>query len=214
MVKIKWFGHACIAVIRSDNYTIVFDPHDGYSIGLRKPDVVADLILVSHDHFDHNAVKSVSKKESRVLKEFFGEVTVDNVVVKGFKTYHDKDGGRKRGLNAVYLVETEGFRIAHMGDLGDTPEPKVIDSIRNVDILFIPVGGVYTVEPIEAAEIVDKVKPKNVMPIHYWISGLRLPLREVGDFLNYVKGFDIVKLDTNEFLLEQYSGKLIVAKYV
>ncbi|MEM1555561.1 MAG: MBL fold metallo-hydrolase, partial [Desulfurococcaceae archaeon] len=129
-------------------------------------------------------------------------------------TYHDKDGGRKRGLNAVYLVETEGFRIAHMGDLGDTPEPKVIDSIRNVDILFIPVGGVYTVEPIEAAEIVDKVKPKNVMPIHYWISGLRLPLREVGDFLNYVKGFDIVKLDTNEFLLEQYSGKLIVAKYV
>lgn len=214
MVRIKWFGHACVAVVRSDNYTIVFDPHDGYSIGLRKPNVTADLILVSHDHFDHNAVNVVMKKESRVLKEFVGETTVDKVVVKGFSSYHDKDKGRKRGSNTIYIVETEGCRVAHMGDLGDVPEARVMDNIKEVDILFIPVGGTYTIEPLDAAQIIERVKPKNVMPIHYWIPGLRLPLREVNDFLSYVKSYEVVRLDTNEFSLEQYRGNIIVTKYV
>lgn len=214
MVKIKWFGHACVSLTRGDGYVVVIDPHDGYSIGLKKPEVKGDLILVTHDHFDHNAVDVVKKSGSRVLKTFFGEIEVDRIKVCGFKSFHDKEGGRKRGVNSIYLIEINGVRIAHLGDLGQIPEENVIESLKSVDLLITPVGGTFTIEPDEAWSIVDKTKPRNVLPIHYWVSGLRLPLRTIDDFLTYVKGYNVVKLDGSEFDIAKHFNSIIVAKPV
>lgn len=206
---VTWYGHACIALI-VDGYTIVVDPHDGASIGIKKPDVKADLVLVTHDHFDHNAVKVVAKDRARVFKMFYGESIVDNVKIIGLKTYHDKFKGRKRGENAVYVIEVGGYRVAHLGDLGEVPGEDVLARIKGVHLLAIPVGGTFTVEPNEAWQIVEKTTPLNVLPMHYWIPGLTLPLKPVEEFLEYVKGYDVVKLNKNSFDLASYANKVIV----
>jgi L-ascorbate metabolism protein UlaG (beta-lactamase superfamily) len=208
---VSWHGHACVS-IQFDFYIVVFDPHDGASIGLKKPAVKADLVLVSHGHFDHNAVHVVSKRGTRVFEMHYGETMVDNVKIIGLKTYHDKQRGRRRGENAVYIVEVKGVKIAHLGDLGEIPSPDILGKLRGVNLLIIPVGGTFTIEPSEAWSIVEITNPVNVLPIHYWVPGITLPLKPVEEFLKLVKGYEVVKLDTNSFELERYEKKVIVPK--
>lgn len=208
---VSWHGHACIS-IQFNGYTIVIDPHDGLSIGLKKPSLKADLVLVTHDHFDHNAVGLVSKEKTRVIKQFYGEAIVDDIKIAGYKTYHDKIRGKRRGENAVYVIEIKGVKIAHLGDLGEIPEQPVLERLAGVDLLAIPVGGTFTIEPDEAWSIVEKTKPLNIMPIHYWVSGVTLPLKPLSEFLKHVKGYQIIQLDSNSFELEGYKGSVIVPR--
>ncbi|WP_440059540.1 MBL fold metallo-hydrolase [Thermogladius sp. 4427co] len=210
LVVVTWHGHACVSITLSNGYTIVIDPHDGASLGLKPPSVKGDLVLVTHTHFDHNAVEVVKKDKSRVLIEFAGESKLDNVVVKGFQTFHDKQQGRRRGRNYIYLIEAEGARIAHLGDLGHVPGEDVLDSLKGIDLLIPPVGGTFTIDAREAWEIVEKTKPVNIMPIHYWIKGCNLPLAPVDEFLKLVKGYEITRLGSNSFKLEDYRNKVIL----
>ncbi len=210
MVKIIWCGHACVGIVRSDGYTVVIDPHDGVSIGLPKPSIRGDLILVTHDHFDHNAVEIVSKEYSRVMKEFRGEAIVDNIKITGIKTYHDKFEGRRRGENTIYVLEVDNYKIAHLGDLGHIPSENILDNLKGLDLLILPVGGTYTIYPDEAWKIIESVKPNNVLPIHYWVPGLTLPLHPIDDFIVYIKKYHVVRLDTNEFPLEEYNHNVII----
>ncbi len=212
MVIVKWHGHACVEIVGENNYVIVIDPHDGDSIGLKKPDVKADLVLVTHEHFDHNAVEIVSKEDTRVLREFHGETSIDDIRVTGLLTYHDKFNGKRRGINTVYIIEIEGFKIAHLGDLGHIPGEEVMGKLRNIDLIAIPVGGTYTIYPDEAWSMVEQVNPRNILPIHYWVEGLTLPLHPIDDFLMYVKKYRVVRLNTNEFRLEDYDKAVIIPK--
>lgn len=208
---VSWHGHACISIQR-DNYTIVIDPHDGLSIGLKRPSIKADLVLITHDHFDHNAVGVVSREGTRVIKQFYGESLVDNVRITGLRTHHDKLKGKRRGENAVYIVEVEGIKVAHLGDLGEIPDQDVIAKLSGVDLLAIPVGGTFTIEPDEAWSIIEKTKPLNVLPIHYWISGITLPLKPVSEFLRFVRDYKIVHLDSNSFQLELFKDSVIIPR--
>lgn len=212
MVIVKWHGHACVELVSTSGYTIVFDPHDGGSIGLERPIVKADLVLVSHEHFDHNAVSTVSKESTRVLREFFGEVVIDSIIIKGYRTYHDKYEGSRRGFNTVYYVEIDHYRIVHMGDIGHMPRSDLIESIRRADLLIIPIGGTYTIDPGEAWKIIELAEPRNVLPIHYWIEGLNLPLYSIDEFIPYVKKYTLVKLDTNSFDLSQFTESIIIPR--
>lgn len=212
-MKVAWHGHACVSLELSNGYTIVFDPHDGGSIGLERPSVKADLVLVTHDHFDHNAVEVVKKNRTRVFKEFVGEAVVDNVRIEGFESFHDKAGGKRRGKNTIYLVEVEERRVVHLGDLGDKPSSDVVSKLRGVDLLIIPVGGFYTIEPYEAWDIARSLNPLNILPIHYWVKGLNLPIKPVDEFLKLVEGFNIVKLDSNFFTLENYEKTVLIPRY-
>jgi L-ascorbate metabolism protein UlaG (beta-lactamase superfamily) len=208
---VSWHGHACVS-IEFDSYIIVIDPHDGGSIGLKKPAVKGDLILITHDHFDHNAVNTVAKDKSRVLKMHYGETLIDNVKVTGLRTFHDKFKGKRRGENTVYLVEVRGFKLAHLGDLGEIPSEDVLGKIKEADLLVIPVGGTFTIEPSEAWSLVEKTKPINVMPIHYWIPGTTLPLKPVDEFIKHVKDYKVVKLDTNTFDPTLYRNSVIIPR--
>ncbi len=212
-VKIGWCGHACVYLELENQYTVVIDPHDGVSIGLMKPGVKADLVLVTHDHFDHNAVNVVKKEDARVLKEFRGEADLGWIRVKGFKAYHDKYNGRRRGEVTVYVLEAEGKRIAHLGDIGEYPLREELEKgLENLDLLAIPVGGVYTIGPDEAWEIITRLQPRNILPIHYWVKGLILPLYRLDDFLVHVKKYRVVRLEDNEFELEDYDKSIIIPK--
>lgn len=212
MVLVVWHGHACVEVRRGDGYTIVFDPHDGASLGLRKPAVKADLVLVSHEHFDHNAVDVVAKPGARAIRMKPGEEEVDGIRILGLESYHDKSRGSERGPNVIYVVEVEGKRIAHLGDLGDKPGPEAMEQLKGLDLLITPVGGTFTITAREAWELVEELKPLNVLPIHYRIPGLRLPIAPVDEFLVLVRGYKIERLEGNSFNLEEYSGAVLVPR--
>ena len=98
MIKIRWHGHACFEI--SNSKTIVIDPHDGASIGIEPPRVRADVILVSHEHFDHNQVKAVEKEGSIVVRE---SKEIDGIRIEVFKAYHDKSKGSKRGEISISI---------------------------------------------------------------------------------------------------------------
>ena len=212
MVLIAWHGHACVEV-KTEALTIVIDPHDGLSLGIKSPNVKADVVLVSHEHFDHNAVQMVSKEGAKVLRMFYGEVDVGGVRVRGFRSYHDKSRGAERGLNTIYLLEVEGYRIAHLGDLGDKPEDATMRELEGLHLLITPVGGRYTIGPQEAWSLAENLKPLNIMPIHYKTPGLRLPIQPVDDFLKLVKGYNIVRLAESSFKLEDYRNTVIIPKH-
>jgi len=165
--------------------------------------ILDNLVLVTHDHFDHNAVEVVSKENTRVLKMFYGEADLGNVKIKGIKTFHDKYGGSKRGENTIYVINVGSYKIAHLGDLGHIPSDEVLNELRDLDVLMIPVGGVYTIDYQEAWDMVSKIVPKITVPMHYWIRGFNLPLHSIDDFLSLVKKIRVVRSDKNYFKLDE-----------
>lgn len=187
-MKIRWLGHACFLLTAGDGTRILTDPFDE-SVGYLVPSVEADYVTVSHDHFDHNCVKAVkgtpwviaSAGEHRVGKN--GEICI-----KGIPTFHDDVGGRKRGPNLVFVMEIDGIRVCHLGDLGHMLTPEQKSGIGRVDVLMVPVGGTYTIDALGAAQVVAVLAPKVVIPMHYKTDVLALPLDPVDKFLQKVGG--------------------------
>lgn len=180
MLQIRWHGHACWEI--TNNITVVIDPHDGKSIGIPAPSVAGDIILVSHDHYDHNSVKSVEKEGSKVITDG-RKRNVENVEIKGIDSFHDECGGGKRGKNIIYRFIMDGVTFCHLGDLGHDLNEEQLQQIGDVDILFIPVGGTFTVDAAKAWDIVEKIQPKITIPMHYKIGGLSLPIASIDPFL-------------------------------
>ncbi|MGC8753111.1 MAG: MBL fold metallo-hydrolase [Fervidicoccaceae archaeon] len=198
-LKIFYHGHAAFE-IRTEKVSVIIDPHDGFSIGLKPINAKGDLILITHDHFDHNAKEQVSKPTSLVLSMFEGEKEVEingeKILVKGKKQPHDPEGGKKRGLVSTYLIEIGGYRLLHVGDLGTIPKDEYFNWLgtNRIDALFIPVGGYFTVGPHEAWEISRRINPRFLFPMHYWRKGMNLPISPLNDFLKIAKG-DVIKTE-------------------
>lgn len=180
MPQIIWHGHACFEI--TDDLTIVTDPHDGKSIGIETPMVKGDIILVSHDHYDHNSVRTVEKKDSVVVRDA-GKKNVKGVEIEGIESFHDEVKGAKRGKNIIFKFKVDDITFCHLGDLGHIPDEEILDKIGEVDILFIPVGGVYTLDADSAWETANLIKSKIIVPMHYKIQGLSLPISDVDPFL-------------------------------
>ena len=180
MLQIRWHGHACWEI--TNEKTLVTDPHDGKSIGIPAPSVTGDIILVSHDHYDHNSVKSVEKDGSKVILDG-RKRTIDNVEIKGVDSFHDEAGGAKRGNNIIYKFTMDEIKFCHMGDLGHELDDDTANKLGDVDILFIPIGGTFTVDDKKAWNVINKIKPKIIVPMHYKIGGLSLPIAGPDKFL-------------------------------
>jgi len=180
MLQIRWHGHACWEV--TNDKTFVTDPHDGKSIGIPAPNVRGDIILVSHDHYDHNSVKSVEKESSKIVTDS-RKRTINDVEIHGFESFHDEENGAKRGINIIYKFNMDGVSFCHLGDLGHELDDKSVSKIGDVDILFIPIGGTFTLDDKKAWNVIKKIKPKIVIPMHYKIGGLSLPIAGIDAFL-------------------------------
>ncbi len=178
-MKLIWHGHSCFEV--RDSITIVMDPHDGKSIGIKPPMVKADVVLITHDHFDHNCVRIV-KGEPAVMRDS-GEKSLRGIKITGIQTYHDQEGGAKRGRNIIYRFEIDGVKFCHCGDLGHVLTEEQIRAIGPIDILFVPVGGVFTIDGKEARALVSKLKPKIAVPMHFRWGGLSISIQTVDPFL-------------------------------
>lgn len=167
-MDISYLGHSCFR-IKSKTGTVVMDPFDS-SVGLSLPSPSADIVTVSHGHLDHNNTKIVSgtarRKDPFVISEP-GEYEIEGVSVFGYSTYHDDKKGEERGENIVFVVQAEGIRVVHLGDLGHNLSEKMIEMLDGVDILLVPVGGVYTIDAKIALDIIENVGPYVVIPMHY-----------------------------------------------
>ena len=174
-MTIQWYGHACFKISTKpegrgsgEDVVIFTDPYKK-EIGLRPPQGKADIVTVSHDHFDHNNAEAL-KGEPAVL-DLPGEYSIKGVSIKGVNSHHDKKEGAERGLNTIFVFESEGIRICHLGDLATSLNNKQLEEINGVDVLAIPVGGKNSLNGKEAKAVIDQVEPNIVLPMHYKIRG-------------------------------------------
>ena len=185
-MNIIWYGQSCFQISSSqgknNHVSIIIDPFGG-DIGLKLPrKIEADIVLVSHDHFDHNNIKAVSG--SPLIIEGPGEYDARGVFIQGISGYHDSSQGAEKGNVTIYIIEAEGVRICHLGDLGQKElSSDQLEKIGEVDILMIPVGGVYTIDADEAIKIMAQVEPKITIPMHYQIPKLKIKLGGIDKFL-------------------------------
>ncbi len=178
-MRIRWHGHSCFEI--TDDMTVVTDPHDGHSIGIRKPSAQADVILVSHEHYDHNSVRTVDKPGSRIIMKPC-QKNVGEMRIRGFPAFHDESGGAQRGEVTLFKFNVDGVEFLHLGDLGHRLDEDTLKKIGHVDILFVPVGGIYTLDAQGAWNVIREIKPKVAIPMHYKIGGLSLPIGTIDDF--------------------------------
>jgi len=198
MLKIRWHGHACFEI--TDDQTIITDPHDGKSIGIPTPSVTGDIVLISHNHYDHNSVKTVEKENTKIINET-RKRTLDSVSIKGYSSYHDENQGAKRGENIIFKFTVDAITFCHLGDLGHQLDDQLAKNLEGIDVLFIPIGGTYTLDATGAWDIINYIKPSVVIPMHYKIEGLSLPIAGVDPFLQQSKDCKILKVG-NEIDIE------------
>jgi len=182
-MTINWYGQSCFKISNQGGHlALIIDPFDK-SIGLIPPRGAADIVLVSHDHRDHNNIKAIAGAPFIVNGP--GEYEVKGVSINGIASYHDKKEGEERGSNTIYLIEMDKIKVCHLGDFG---QEKLSDSqlevIGDVDILMIPVGGEYTIGASEAAKIAKQIEPRLIIPMHYKVPHLSIDgLATPDDFL-------------------------------
>lgn len=166
---------------------------------------------MSHEHFDHNATGEVGNNP--VIMRDIGKQETKGVVIKGVSGFHDKDQGAQRGTNTIFILEVDGVKIVHLGDLGHLLNPEQIRAIGEVDILLIPVGGTFTIDAREAGEVVGQLKPRIVIPMHYKTPSISLTIDGVEKFLSDKK--NIEKTKELEIKKEEFSEetKILVLEY-
>lgn len=189
-MQISWKGQACFQIIASkgkfarpgqEQAKIVIDPFEE-SIGLKLPSLEADVLLMTHNHFDHNNEKGV--KGTPFVIGNPGEYEVQGIFIRGILSYHDNAQGKERGSNTIYVIEAEGLKVCHMGDFGQKElTAEQLEAIGDVDILLLPVGGVYTINAREAANVISQLEPKIAIPMHYAIPKLKAKIEGPEDFL-------------------------------
>ncbi len=188
-MKISWLGHACFMIQTNNGKVIITDPFDD-SVGYPQPRAAADLVTVSHQHFDHNAAELVPGKPKVIQTS--GEHVINGIKIIGIPCYHDNAKGSLRGNNLIFVFEESGFRICHLGDLGHIPDQKLLGEIGHVDVMLIPVGGLYTIDASEAKDVISLINPGYVVPMHYKTPYLKLPISPVGNFLKYFPEHKII----------------------
>ncbi|MGB9694995.1 MAG: MBL fold metallo-hydrolase [Caldisericaceae bacterium] len=185
-MNIRWLGHSSF-YIETDGHTIITDPYEA-AIGYPVKFPSADIVTVSHEHSDHNAVQRVGGKPI-IIRESVDKV-IDGIRFKGVGGAHDDDGGLKRGLITMFRIESEGISIVHLGDLGTLLSKEQIDQLLPVNILLVPVGGYFTIDAAKAHKVIESLHPNIAIPMHYKTEYLRFDIAGVEPFLKdtqYVK---------------------------
>lgn len=167
-MEIVWFGQSAFK-LSGKNISIVTDPYgDPEKLGVKPLKTTADVVTVSHDHWDHNNVAAVSGNP--VVFDMPGDYEVKGVVFKGIESKH---GDNASEPNTIFTIKTEDMTIAHLGDLGEPLSASQLEKINGVDILLVPIGGKYTLDAEQAAKVVGQIEPKIIIPMHYSAPGIK-----------------------------------------
>ncbi len=221
-MEITWYGHSFFEIqgkTPQGKVVIAIDPFDK-KIGIKPKRTRANILLLSHSHHDHAnkdivlGIKSEEKENLPLIIDEPGEYEVRGVKIRGIFSFHDKNKGRERGENTIFLINIENITICHMGDFGEGElSNDQAKEIVGADILLIPVGGKFTISGKEAAKIVSQIEPKIVIPMHYKTKGVNLEIDSEKDFLNFIgvkEKEKVKKIKLQKSELEKKEGTEVV----
>ena len=216
-MNILWHGQACFEITatlaKNSQVKIVIDPYSE-EIGLKLPKLAADIALATHSHYDHNNVRGVGG--SPFIIDGPGEYEVKGVFIQGVHSWHDEKEGQERGSNTIYTIDVEEIRLCHLGDLGQSElSSEQLEKIGEVDILLMPVGGVYTIDAKVALKIMSQIEPKITIPMHYALPKLKVKIDGVDKFLKTigVKAVEpLPKLSLKKKDLSEGTAKVVLLK--
>ena len=200
-MKIKWLGHASFMITSDAGTKIITDPYvTGGNLNYGEIKESADIVTVSHEHGDHNNVAAV-QGNPKIVREA-APVEIKGIKLKGIPCYHDDARGKLRGNNTMFCFEVDGVRVCHLGDLGHRLSDNQIAELGKMDILLIPVGGLYTIDAKVATEVCSKLTPKVIIPMHYRNDRCSsFPVAGVDEFLQGKAG--VSRLDGSEVEFKQ-----------
>jgi len=183
-MKITWYGHAAFRIVTEKGTGIIIDPYEAGAydgaLGYGKITDVADIVITSHDHADHNYTKDIQGKYNLIQEA--GAYEIRDVKIETIPTFHDESGGKERGKNLISVIHTDGMILVHLGDLGHRVDLDILNKIGKIDILLIPVGGFFTIDAGTAAEVMDGIKPVMTIPMHFKTEKCGFPIAPVADF--------------------------------
>ncbi len=188
-MRIRWLGHSCFLITNERGINILTDPFDdtlGYTMTKEK----INIITISHEHYDHNNTMGIKGKPV-VLK---GPVNRDThkIIFKGISSYHDSAFGEYRGTNTIFVIKSDDMVLCHLGDLGHLLNHEQLTEMDHVDILFIPVGGYFTINHIQAEKVINQIKPKIAIPMHYKTDAIKWSLDPLSVFIDKKQNIKIL----------------------
>lgn len=163
-MEILYLGHSSFKII-GKNVTVVADPFDPAKVGLPFSKTDADVVTISHEHYDHNNLAGI--KNEYICFDLPGEYEIKTAEIRGIRGCHDEKQGAERGANTIFTYEIDGINLCHLGDQGTDLTSEQLDKMDGVDVLMIPVGGKFTIDSKKAAKIVSEIEPKIVLPMHF-----------------------------------------------
>ncbi|MDD4364049.1 MAG: MBL fold metallo-hydrolase [Atribacterota bacterium] len=195
---IKWLGHSCFLITNDRGINILTDPFDE-TLGYKMTKEKINIITISHEHYDHNNTMGIKGKPT-VLK---GPVYRDThkIIFQGISSFHDSVFGKNRGENTIFKILTDNLTLCHLGDLGHLLDDDQLEKIGLIDILFIPVGGYFTLNNHQADQVIAQIKPKIVLPMHYKTDAIKWSIDPLSTFLEEKKNISLIR--NNFFEIKQ-----------
>jgi L-ascorbate metabolism protein UlaG (beta-lactamase superfamily) len=214
-MKIRYNGHSCFTIITDSGTVIVSDPYEPGSydggIGYDPIDVTPDIVTISHDHPDHNYTAGFSND----FIEVRGDGEAKGFTFEGLEVFHDESEGSERGMNTIIIMNVEGVRICHLGDLGHTLSSEQIATLGAIDVLLLPIGGTFTIGPDRATKIFTAVKPRVTIPMHFKTKKCGFPIDPVTAFTEgktNVREMPVPEIEINAGSLPS-SPEIVVLKH-
>ncbi len=214
-MQIFWIGQSCfkINLVQNSKETvrIIIDPFSEET-GLKMPSLEANILLVSHNHYDHNNIAKV--KGDPFLIQELGEYEIKDVFIQGIPSFHDDVQGAERGKNIIFTITAQGLNICHLGDLGQKQlTDDQLEKIGPVDILMLPVGGIYTIDGKQAQGIIAQIEPKIAIPMHYSLPKLKIKLETLDRFLKAtgqkIEAQKKLKIQKKDLLIEKTEIRIL-----
>ncbi|MCL5771423.1 MAG: MBL fold metallo-hydrolase [Actinobacteria bacterium] len=188
--KITFYGQSMFVIESEKGIKIGTDPFDSH-VKSNLPDVSANIVTVSHSHFDHSNV-SLFKGNPEIIREA-GVFNISGIPLKGYQSFHDNKNGTLRGKNIIFSFEIDKIKFVHFGDYGSVSNISTLNELKNSDIIFIPAGGVYTINYKEATSLIKELNPKIAIPMHFKEKDTRIDIDDINSFKNNVKSIYNIK---------------------
>ena len=194
MIKIKWFGHSMWKV-SSPKCTIIIDPFTDIGFPM-VGNLIADVVIASHDHYDHNNFKLIEGNPQKITQ--VGTYHIKDAIIKMIHSSHGQLDGKSLGDNCMSLIMIDGLSLLHCGDLGEFPDENTLSQIEDTDVLFVPVGGKYTLDAPKAKKFIELIKPKIIFPMHYRMEGTKVDIESINTFEKLFPNIEVLDTDTFE----------------
>ena len=191
-MEIKFYGHACFS-IKNKDATIVTDPYNP-EIGLKLPKLKADVVTVGHDNEAHNNVKAI--EGGPMVLNWPGEYETKGIHFKGIHSFHNQKEDKEQLENVIFMINIDGIRFCHLGAQGTKLTPEQLEKVGDIDILFIPVGKVGTLDAKKAKEVIEQIEPRIVIPMSYHTEGSKRGLDPIENFLSIMGAENAETLDS------------------